>query len=54
MQILKDVIKCLSDSKMEDIKIYRTETITPFYDLVVNSTANNSRQLSAAVQRLRK
>ncbi|HHZ12153.1 MAG TPA: ribosome silencing factor [Acholeplasmataceae bacterium] len=54
MQILKDVIQCLSDSKVEDIRVYQTDKITPFYDVVVNSTAKNSRQLSATVQRLRK
>lgn len=54
MEILKDVIKSLYDAKVEDIKIYDTAKITPFYDLVVNATANNSRQLSATVQKLRK
>lgn len=53
MQILKDVIKCLDDSKLRDLKIYETADITPFYDVVINATASNSHQLSATVQKLR-
>lgn len=51
-EILKNIIKCLDDAKVNDIKIYETKDITPFYDYVINSTVNNTRQMSAVVKRL--
>ena len=53
MQILKDVVNCLYDAKVKDIRIYDTSKITPFYDRIINTTVNSARQLSAVVSRLR-
>ncbi|MDD3999484.1 MAG: ribosome silencing factor [Bacilli bacterium] len=53
MQILENVLKCLNEAKVKDIKIYDTTAITPFYDQIINTTVSNSRQLSAVVRRLR-
>ena len=31
----KNIIKCLDDAKVNDIKIYETKDITPFYDYII-------------------
>lgn len=54
MKILKEVIKSLNETKLEDLSIYETKNITPFFDYAVIVTANSSRQLHAAVDKLRK
>ena len=54
MEILKEVIKSLNETKLEDLKIYETKNITPFFDYAVIVTAHTSRQLIAGVTKLRK
>jgi len=54
MELLKNIVKCIDDAKVKDLKIYHTTNITPFFDYVVIATANSSRQLNAVVHHLRK
>lgn len=54
MELLKNVIKCIDDAKVKDIKVYETKRVTPFFDYVVIATALSSRQLTSVVERLRK
>lgn len=53
MLILKEVIKSLQETKLEDLKIYETKRNTPFFDYAVIITASSSRQLVAAVGKLK-
>lgn len=52
MELLKNVIEAIDDARVKDIKIYETKQITPLFDYAIIATANSSRQLQAAVDRL--
>ncbi|HHX00651.1 MAG TPA: ribosome silencing factor [Acholeplasmataceae bacterium] len=54
MDLLKKVVTTLNETKLENLKIYETKNITPFFDYAVIVTANSSRQVVATVDRLRK
>jgi len=54
MKLLKNVIKWIDDAKIKEVKVYETKTITPFFDYVIVGTANSSRQLQTAIERIRK
>lgn len=54
MKVLKSVITTLNEIKLENLKIYETKNLTPFFDYAVIVTASNPRLLIATVDRLRK
>lgn len=54
MEILKEVVRSLNETKLEDLNIYETKNNTPFFDYAVIVTAHSTRQLLAAVSKLRK
>ena len=54
MNRLKIIIKSLNETKLEDLNIYETKNITPYFDYAIVVTASSSRQLLAAVSKLRK
>jgi len=54
MEVLKNVVQCIDDAKVKAIKIYETKSITPFFDYVIVGTANSTRQLRTAVERIKK
>jgi len=54
MDSLKRIIQSLNETKLEDLNIYETKNITPYFDYAIIVTANSSRQLSAAVSKLKK
>jgi ribosome-associated protein len=54
MDRLKKIIRSLNETKLEDLNIYETKSITPYFDYAVIASASNSRQLLAAVSKLRK
>ena len=53
MNLLKNVIMAIDDARVKEIKIYETKQITPLFDYAVIATANSTRQLQAAVERLK-
>lgn len=54
MELLEKVLKSIEETKLSDLKVYETKDITPFFDYGVVVTASNSRQLVAAVNKLKK
>lgn len=54
MELLKQVVKWIDDAKIKAVKVYETKSITPFFDFVIIGTANSSRQLQTAVERIKK
>ncbi len=54
MDKLDIVLATLEDIKLEDIVVYDMRSHSPFFDHVVLSSANNPRQLKAALNRLKK
>jgi len=54
MEVLKKIVTTLNETKLENLKIYETKNLTPFFDYAVIVTANSSRQVVSTVDRLRK
>ena len=49
MTLLQSTCVALSHLNLNDIAIYKTNTVTPHFDYVVIATADSKRQLDAAV-----
>jgi len=54
MENLKKIIETINKVNVKNIKIYKTEKITPFYDYAIIATASSSRQLKATVEHIKK
>lgn len=54
MELLKNIVRCIDEAKVKNIKIYETKSLTPFFDYVIVATAASSRQLRTTVERVKK
>lgn len=54
MKQLQKIFDIISDTKVENVKIYETKTINPLFDYGIVVTATSSRQMQAVVNHLRK
>lgn len=53
MSQLAAVLEGLSDIKTVDRMVYDVQSVNPFHDYIVLSTATNKRQLQASIKRLK-
>jgi ribosome-associated protein len=51
---LKKIYEVITDTKVENIKIYETKTINPLFDYAIIVTAKSSRQMQSVINHLRK
>ena len=54
MELLKNIVRCIDEAKVKNIKIYETKSLTPFFDYVIVATASSGRQLRTTVERVKK
>lgn len=53
MKGLKKIFKAISDTNVGNVKVYKTKTISPFFDYAIVVTATSSRQMQAVVSHLK-
>ncbi len=53
MDKLKKIIEIIDKLNIRDLKIYQTNTVTPFFDYIIIATVSSQRQLNATAFHLK-